>query len=72
VRDPRGGTLVPVEVRQWHARRCGRQHHGRESAVHRLRGAAPHRSLRVPPPCRFDVVRVEERIEWIQRAFDAG
>jgi len=27
--------------------------------------------LREPPPCRFDVVLVEERITWLRAAFDA-
>jgi len=75
MRDPRDGTLVFVEVR------------GRSSATHggaggsitgvkrrRLVFAARHfiSPLRVLPPCRFDVVSVEERIEWITGAFDAG
>jgi putative endonuclease len=31
------------------------------------------RTLRAPPPCRFDVVAVDgERIEWLRAAFDAG
>ena len=29
-------------------------------------------NLRTLPPCRFDVVLVEERITWLQGAFDAG
>jgi len=28
--------------------------------------------MRTIPPCRFDVVLIEEGIEWIQAAFDAG
>ncbi|MDM0017346.1 YraN family protein [Variovorax saccharolyticus] len=75
MRDPRDGTLVFVEVR------------GRSSATHggaggsitgvkqrRIIFAARHyiSRLRVLPPCRFDVVLVEERIDWIAGAFDAG
>jgi putative endonuclease len=30
-------------------------------------------ALRVTPPCRFDVVLLENgQIEWLQAAFDAG
>ena len=28
--------------------------------------------LRTPPPCRFDVVLVEDAITWLKAAFDAG
>lgn len=74
VRDPRDGTLVFVEVRQ-HA---GATHGGAAGSITavkkwRIVFAARHylSRLRTPPPCRFDVVLVEERIAWIQAAFDA-
>jgi putative endonuclease len=28
--------------------------------------------LRTLPPCRFDVVLIEDGIEWLQGAFDAS
>jgi putative endonuclease len=36
--------------------------------------AARHYLLRqrTPPPCRFDVVLVEDRITWLQAAFDTS
>lgn len=70
------GTLVFVEVRQ----RRGANHGGAAASV----GAAKQRSLMLaaqhylqrfasPPPCRFDVLALDdERIEWLQAAFDAG
>jgi putative endonuclease len=75
MRDPEG-TLVFVEVRH----RTSRSHGGAAASVgpvkrRRIIFAARHylMRLRVPPPCRFDVVTVEpEGIEWIQAAFDAG
>ena len=35
--------------------------------------AARHYLLRLPspPPCRFDVVLVEDTVQWLQAAFDA-
>ena len=75
VRDPRDGTLVFVEVRQ----RSSASHGGAGASItvakqRRIVFAARHylMRLRTPPPCRFDVVLVEERIEWLQGAFDAG
>jgi putative endonuclease len=70
------GTLVFVEVR----RRASRAYGGAAASVggikqRRIVFAARHFLMRLPspPPCRFDVVAVEEgRIEWIQAAFDAG
>lgn len=74
VRDPRDGTLVFVEVRQ----RASATHGGAAGSItgvkkRRIVFAARHylARLRTLPPCRFDVVLVEERIAWIQAAFDA-
>ncbi|HSV47943.1 MAG TPA: YraN family protein [Ramlibacter sp.] len=72
----RAGTLVFIEVR----RRASRAYGGAAASVggvkqRRIVFAARHFLMRLPapPPCRFDVVAVEEdRIEWIQAAFDAG
>jgi putative endonuclease len=74
MRDSRDGTLVFVEVRQ----RASTSHGG---AAHSITGVKKRRivfaarhylsRLRVLPPCRFDVVLVEARIEWIRAAFDA-
>ena len=73
--DPRDATLVFVEVRQ----RSSGAHGGAGGSITRVKQgrivfAARHyiSRLRVLPPCRFDVVLVEERVEWIQAAFDAG
>ncbi len=75
VRDPRDGTLVFVEVRQ----RASTTHGGAGGSItaakkRRIVFAARHylSRLRTLPPCRFDVVLVEERITWIRAAFDAG
>ena len=75
MRDPRDGTLVFVEVR----RRASATHGGAGGSItgvkqHRIVFAARHyiSRLRVLPPCRFDVVLVEDRITWLQAAFDAG
>jgi putative endonuclease len=73
MRDPEG-TLVFVEVRQ----RAGTGHGGAAASVVKQRRivlAARHylARLRVPPPCRFDVVALEEgRLTWLPAAFDAG
>lgn len=71
----RDGTLVFVEVRQ----RASGSHGGAGGSItglkqHRIIFAARHyiSRLRVVPPCRFDVVLVEERIEWLRAAFDAS
>lgn len=75
MRDPRDGTLVFVEVRQ----RASGTHGGAGGSItgvkqRRIIFAARHylSRLRTLPPCRFDVVLVEEKIEWLQGAFDAG
>jgi putative endonuclease len=78
MRDPRGpggGTLVFVEVRQ----RSTGTHGGAGGSItglkqRRIVFAARHylSRLRTEPPCRFDVVLVEEKITWLQAAFDAG
>ncbi|MEJ8811505.1 YraN family protein [Variovorax ureilyticus] len=75
MRVPRDGTLVFVEVRQ----RASGTHGGAGGSItgvkqRRIIFAARHylSRLRTLPPCRFDVVLVEDRIEWIQAAFDAG
>jgi putative endonuclease len=82
MRDPEG-TLVFVEVRQ----RSGRSHGGAGASIgavkqRRIVFAARHYLLRFAsfPPCRFDVVLVEGRldgalpphIEWLRAAFDAS
>ncbi|WP_068674903.1 MULTISPECIES: YraN family protein [unclassified Variovorax] len=74
MRDPRDGTLVFVEVRH----RADASHGGAASSItgvkrRRIVFAARHylSRLRTLPPCRFDVVLVEARIEWICAAFDA-
>ena len=78
MRDPRGpggGTLVFVEVRQ----RSAGTHGGAGGSItglkqRRIVFAAQHylSRLRSVPPCRFDVVLVEEKITWLQAAFDAA
>ncbi len=70
------GTTVFVEVRQ----RKGSSHGGAAASVgsvkqRRIVFAARHylMRLRQPPPCRFDVVALEDGgIEWLQGAFDAS
>lgn len=70
------GTLVFVEVRA----RARASQGGAAASVgavkqRRIVLAARHYLQRwpSPPPCRFDVVALEEgRIEWLQAAFDAG
>lgn len=76
MRDPRDGTLVFVEVR---GRADAAAFGGAGGSITRSKQrrivfAARHYigQLKVLPPCRFDVVLVEERIEWLQGAFDAG
>ena len=75
MRDPRDATLVFVEVRQ----RSTGTHGGAGGSItglkqRRIVFAARHclNGLRALPPCRFDVVLVEERITWLKGAFDAG
>ena len=67
--------MVFVEVRQ----RSSTGHGGAGGSItaakqRRIVFAARHylARLREPPPCRFDVVLVEERITWLRAAFDAG
>ena len=74
MREPGSGTLVFVEVR----RRASGTHGGAGGSItavkqRRIVFAARHylMRLRTLPPCRFDVVLVQERIEWIQGAFEA-
>jgi putative endonuclease len=73
-RDPGGGTLVFVEVRQ----RSAGTHGGAGGSItgpkqRRIVFAAQHylSRLRTVPPCRFDVVLVEEKITWLPGAFEA-
>ncbi len=69
------GTTVFVEVRQ----RKSASHGGAAASISPLKQrriifAARHylARLREPPPCRFDVVLLEQGgIEWLQAAFDA-
>jgi putative endonuclease len=75
MRDPRDGTLVFVEVRG----RASATHGGAGASItgvkqRRIIFAARHyiSRLRTLPPCRFDVVLVEDRITWLPAAFDAG
>ncbi|MBK7262604.1 MAG: YraN family protein [Rubrivivax sp.] len=72
----RDGTLVFVEVR---SRRSG-LHGGAAASIGTakqasLRLAARHYLLRLPvlPPCRFDVVAIDQGcIEWLPGAFDGA
>ncbi|MFS2204356.1 YraN family protein [Variovorax sp. Varisp36] len=78
MRDPRHspqGTLVFIEVRQ----RSTGTHGGAGGSItglkqRRIVFAAQHylSRLRTVPPCRFDVVLVEETITWLPGAFDAS
>ncbi|NBY71565.1 MAG: YraN family protein [Betaproteobacteria bacterium] len=69
------GTLVFVEVRS----RSASSHGGAAASItptkiRRIIFAARHYLMRLPqtPPCRFDVVAIEEdHLNWIQGAFDA-
>jgi putative endonuclease len=71
----RDGTLVFVEVRQ----RAGRSHGGAAASVtttkqRRIVLAARHylQRLRTLPPCRFDVVAIEDgQMQWLRAAFSA-
>ncbi|MDB5893888.1 MAG: YraN family protein [Rhodoferax sp.] len=70
------GTLVFVEVR----RRASAGHGGAAASIGATKRRrivfAAHRylmQLRTPPPCRFDVVLLEQgRIEWLKAAFEAA
>jgi putative endonuclease len=73
----RDGTLVFVEVR----RRASRSFGGAAASVlgakqRRIVFAARHYLLRLgePPPCRFDVVTLEDNgaLQWMRAAFDAA
>ena len=71
----RDGTLVFVEVRK----RASRTFGGAGGSVshtkqRRIILAANHYLMRLatPPPCRFDVVLVEDAITWLKAAFDAS
>jgi putative endonuclease len=72
----RDGTLVFVEVRQ----RTGRSHGGAAASVtttkqRRIVLAARHylQRLRTLPPCRFDVVAIEDgQMQWLRGAFDVA
>jgi putative endonuclease len=70
----RDGTLVFVEVRS----RASSAFGGAGGSIsqtkqHRIIFAARHYLLRLPspPPCRFDVVLVEDSVQWLKAAFDA-
>ena len=72
----RDGTLVFVEVRS----RAGAGHGGALASVgstkqRRIVRAAQYYLLRLPvlPPCRFDVVALDDgQVSWVKAAFDAG
>jgi putative endonuclease len=72
----RDGTVVFVEVRQ----RSGVAHGGAAASVdwrkrRRIVFAARHyiARLRMPPPCRFDVLAIDAgQVEWIRAAFDGS
>jgi putative endonuclease len=76
MREPASGTLVFVEVR----RRARGDFGGAAASVSALKQrrivfAARHYLMRwrSPPPCRFDVVAVEDAgVRWIRAAFDAS
>ena len=70
----RDGTLVFVEVRSRATSAFG----GAGASIsatkqQRIILAARHYLLRLPcpPPCRFDVVLVEDGVQWLRAAFDA-
>ncbi|WP_119964734.1 YraN family protein [Simplicispira lacusdiani] len=74
LREP-DGTVVFVEVRS----RSGQAFGGAGASIgaakqRRIVLAARHYLMRLgaPPPCRFDAVLVEESVQWIRGAFDAG
>ena len=72
----RDGTLVFVEVRK----RAGHGFGGAAGSIgwqkqRRVVFAARHYLLRLrqPPPCRFDVISMENgALQWMRAAFDAG
>ena len=70
----RDGTLVFVEVRsRTHGGFGGAGASISATKQHRIIFAARHylMGLTSPPPCRFDVVLVEEGVQWLTAAFDA-
>lgn len=74
VMHDRDGTLVFVEVRS----RASSAFGGAGGSIsqtkqQRIVFAARHYLLRLPspPPCRFDVVLVEDSVQWLKAAFDA-
>lgn len=71
----RDGTVVFVEVRK----RSKTTHGGAGASItamkqRRIVFAARHylARMRTMPPCRFDVVLVEDEISWLKAAFDAA
>ena len=75
MREP-GGTLVFIEVRKRSSNRFG----GAAASVghvkqRRIIFAARHYLMRLKqmPPCRFDVVSVQDRdVDWLKGAFEAS
>lgn len=71
----RDGTLVFVEVRKRKSSAFGGAAGSVSYAKQRSIVLAAHHFLRnygSPPPCRFDVVAIENgRIEWLKAAFEA-
>jgi putative endonuclease len=75
LREP-GGTLVFVEVRA----RADARHGGAAASVGAAKRAslvlaARHYLMRfaTPPPCRFDVVAIDNsQLQWLRGAFDAA
>ena len=68
-------TLVFIEVRK----RSTKHHGGAAASIsavkqRRIIFAARYYLLRLstPPPCRFDVVLIEENVTWLKAAFDAA
>jgi putative endonuclease len=72
----RDGTLVFVEVRKRRTSAFGGAAGSVTYSKQRSIVLAAHHFLRnygSPPPCRFDVVAIEDgRIEWLKAAFDAS
>ncbi len=72
----RDGTLVFVEVRKRKSSGFGGAAGSVSYAKQRSIVLAAHHFLRnygSPPPCRFDVVAIENgRVEWLKAAFDAS
>jgi putative endonuclease len=72
----RDGTLVFVEVRSRGARSRGSAAASISTSKRRSLVFAAQRYLQrwpSPPPCRFDVVAIDDgRLEWLRAAFDAS